>query len=156
MGRVEGLSTPDQSTIAPGNFLLNTYCFCAVPGQYSEANYIQIEYYNWHQNTIFISLAPLPRPFGILKSPALCLGSSTGLSYHNGIDLGRFCRSCYNTLNGAHLHLYDELCYELDSVELWLSFGYCSFGYGGLGDANCIMAYRNRRKPTLLATAFLF
>ena len=31
-----------------------------------------------------------------------------------------------------------------------------SFDYGRLVDANCINAYRNRRKITLLATAFLF
>ena len=36
-----------------------------------------------------------------------------------------------------------------------MSFGYRSFGYGGLLDANCIIVYHNRRKIALLATVLL-
>ena len=119
LGRVEGFHARPVYN-HDGDYLLNTYCFCAapkpVPEHYSEANYVQIEYYNYHQNTTFL-LSHLCLAFRDSEITCLAPRVGTGLSYHNGVDLGRFCRSWYNTLKTAGLHSHDKLCYEVSSKD---------------------------------------
>ena len=119
LGRVEGFhARPVYGRV--GDYLLNTYCFCAmpkpVPEHYSEANYIQVEYYNFHQNTTYI-LSHLCLAYRDSELTCLMPRVGTGISFHNGVDSGRFCRSWYNHLDLPGLKAHDELCYELSSHD---------------------------------------
>ena len=125
LGRVEGFHARPISG-HPGDYLLNTYCFCAapkpVPEHYSEAYYIQIEYYNFHTNTTYI-LSHLCLAFRDSGLTCLAPRVGTGISYHNSIDLGRFCRTWYYNLELAGMDAHDELCYEARSgADLWRQY----------------------------------
>ena len=113
LGRIEGF-TARPSGFHNGDYLLNTYCFCKapkpVPEHYSEAHYIQMEYYNWHQNTTYI-LSHLCLAFRDSEMSCLAPRAGLGLSFHNGVDHGRFCRSWYNTIVEAGYYKREELCY---------------------------------------------
>lgn len=113
LGRVQGFTGGTTSSHA-GDYLTSTFCFCAQPSPtpqaYSEANYLQFEYYNSHQNTTYI-LSHLC--LTDQDSAATCLAPRNGDdNWVYGSDWkGRACRTFddYEGLYGTN-----TFCYEAD------------------------------------------
>lgn len=123
VGRVEGFTGGTSSH--SGDYLTSTFCFCAqpvpIPQHYSEANYLQFEYYNFHQNTTYI-LAHLCLADQDSRTTCLTPRNGDGQYVHYGSDWqGRVCRTWDNTVGiYARIHNKDTFCYEADRYnEFW-------------------------------------
>ena len=111
-----------------GDFLLSSFCFCAVPtpvpNEYSEAHYLQFDYYNAHKNTTFI-LNHLCR--AKQDSRQTCLATRHGepvynLHYEWEEKLCRTWRNSQKDPEG-HAGRENELCYFPEKYsDAWLGF----------------------------------
>ena len=128
-GRVPGFhSLGDLQDRWPGDFLLSTWCFCAaptpVPGNYSEAHWLQFEYYNHQRDTTFL-LTQLCQ--AKQDSDQTCLAPRNGLHRVNDWlgwqeKLCKTWRRAVHDPNGDGERM-DELCYFPSKHSVgWLEF----------------------------------
>ncbi|KAL9129219.1 MAG: hypothetical protein Q9175_007352 [Cornicularia normoerica] len=126
VGKVEGFT--GGTAAHSGDYLISTFCFCAeptpIPQHYSEANYLQFEYYNFHHNITYIldhlCLADQ-------DAPTTCLAPRDGEDTRprHGVDWpARLCRTWYSSLisndDSPHHRRQDTLCYEMSrDDDLW-------------------------------------
>lgn len=127
-GRIQGFTAGPESSWT-SDFLLSTFCFCAVqtpiPQQYSEAHYLQFEYYNKHQNKTYIINHLCIED---QDSEVTCLAPRLGddMSYKETDWEGEICKQWHQGDeydHRSHEHFTDRMCYKPDrSKETWREY----------------------------------